>query len=100
LHQGIAEASVVGLRDGKYGEVVGCFLRAQPGLPKASDIEVQEWVRAKLGKHKAPKWVFWIGDPGVVNDYPKTGSGKHQKHLLRSIGDKLVKKLESPRAKL
>jgi acyl-CoA synthetase (AMP-forming)/AMP-acid ligase II len=99
-HQIIAEASVVGLKDERYGEVVGCFLRTQPGEQRISDVEVQDWVKAKLGRHKAPKWTFWIGDPGVVDDFPKTGSGKHQKHILRFIGDKLVKQMDAPRARL
>lgn len=51
--------------------------------------EVAAWTKEVLGSHKTPKYCFWIGDPGV-EDYPKTGSGKYQKHLLRAIGDKLV----------
>lgn len=54
----------------------------------------------KLGRHKAPNWVFWIGDPAVGDDFPKTGSGKHQKHILRAIGERLRKEIGKPRAKL
>lgn len=45
----------------------------------------------KLGRHKAPQYVFWIGDPGVGDDYAKTGSGKYQKHVMRERGNALVK---------
>ena len=61
--------------------------------------EVREWVRSSLGRQKSPKWVFWIGEPGVGDDYPKTGSGKHQKHILKAIGDRLVNK-DKVKAKL
>ncbi|KAL1621609.1 hypothetical protein SLS56_009145 [Neofusicoccum ribis] len=90
-HPLISEASVVGIRDEKYGETAGCFLRLAKQVERPTDEEVQEWVRASLGRHKAPRWVFWIGDAEVGDDYPKTGSGKHQKHILRALGNKLTK---------
>ncbi|GME46813.1 uncharacterized protein LTHEOB_1195 [Neofusicoccum parvum] len=90
-HPLVSEASVVGIRDEKYGETVGCFLRLAKQGERPTDEEVQEWVRASLGRHKAPRWVFWIGDAEVGDDYPKTGSGKHQKHILRALGNKLTK---------
>lgn len=90
-HTSIGEASVVGLPDEKYGEVVACFLRQVTTAPRPHSSEVSDWVRAALGRHKAPKHVLWIGDPGVGEDFPKTGSGKHQKHLLRDIGKRLIK---------
>jgi mevalonyl-CoA ligase len=82
---------VVGLPDEKYGEIVGCFLRQAEHAPRPSSSEVSAWVHETLGRHKAPKHVFWIGDRGVGEDFPKTGSGKHQKHILREIGSRLVK---------
>ncbi|KAK5031719.1 hypothetical protein LTS07_004339 [Exophiala sideris] len=89
-HESVADACVVGIKDPKYGEVVGCFLRLEENSSKPSDAEVNQWVRQRLGSHKAPQHVFWIGDPDVGSDYPKTGSGKHQKHILRALGDRLV----------
>lgn len=90
-HSSINEASVVGLPDDKYGEVVACFLRLEEGQGKPSTAEVADFVSEVVGRHKAPKHVFWIGDEGVGDDYPKTGSGKHQKHILRAIGQELLK---------
>ncbi|KAL4756760.1 uncharacterized protein BDW70DRAFT_153926 [Aspergillus foveolatus] len=89
-HGSITEASVVGIKDEKYGEVVGCFLKLTPGRQRVQDAEIQQWVGGSLGRHKAPQHVFWIGDVAVGDDFPKTGSGKHQKHLLRDIGNRLV----------
>jgi long-chain acyl-CoA synthetase len=48
-------------------------------------------VRAKLGAHKAPEHVFWLGDDGVVDALPVTGSGKVRKDQLRNIANALVK---------
>lgn len=88
-HPGIVEASVVGAPDEKYGEIVTCFVRQTEQSLRLSDIDVANWVRKTLGSHKTPKHVFWIGDSGV-EDFPKTGSGKHQKHILRGIATRLI----------
>lgn len=90
LHPSISEASVVGIRDERYGEVVGCFLKAAEESSKIPHQVVKQWVGEKLGRHKSPQYVFWIGDPSVGNDFPKTGSGKHQKHIMRDIGNRLI----------
>jgi acyl-CoA synthetase (AMP-forming)/AMP-acid ligase II len=90
-HPSIGEASVVGHSDERYGEVVACFLRHNARAPRPTLPEVSKWVKEALGGHKAPKHVWWIGDPGIGDDFPKTGSGKHQKHILRAIGQRLIK---------
>lgn len=89
-HASIFEASVVGIRNERYGEVVGCFLKLSPQSPKPTDQEIKQFITEQLGRHKAPHHIFWIGDAGVGEDFPKTGSGKHQKHMMRDIGNRLV----------
>lgn len=92
----------MGIKDYKYGEVVGAFLRfsEQAGTTRPDLQEVKKWTQKTLGSHKAPVYVFWIGEDGF-NDFPKTGSGKYQKHILKDIGDRVVKeKKMGPRAKL
>lgn len=98
-HSSIVEASVVGVPHAKYGESVACFLRGaeQKSRPTAADLAA--WVRETLGRHKAPEHVWWIGDAGVGDDFPKTASGKHQKNVLRKIGTELLK-AAPPRARL
>lgn len=90
-HPAVSEASVVGVRDAKYGEVVACFLKSalQP-VDRPTTEEIQSWVRDVMSRSKSPQHVFWVGDGGVCEDFPTTGSGKHQKHLLREIGNKLL----------
>ena len=90
-HPSISEASVIAIKDERYGEVVGCVLKAAVGCQRISDPEVTQWVSDRLGRHKAPHHVFWLGERGMGDDFPKTGSGKHQKHLLREIVNRLVK---------
>lgn len=90
LHPAISEASVVGIKDERYGEVVGCFLKGVERSSRIPDVEVKQWVGQQMGRHKTPQYIFWIGSAGVGDDFPKTGSGKHQKHILRDIGNKLI----------
>lgn len=89
-HSSVSEASVIGIKDERYGEVVGCFLKTSGQSQKPSSQELRQFVEEKLGRHKAPNHVFWLGEKGVGKDFPKTGSGKHQKHLMRDIGNRLV----------
>ncbi|KAJ6127369.1 acetyl-CoA synthetase-like protein [Penicillium sp. IBT 18751x] len=88
LHSAISEASVVGVADQKYGQVVGAFLKLATNQVKPRDQEVRDWVRAELSWHKAPQHIFWVGDGGICPDFPKTASGKHQKHVMEKIANK------------
>lgn len=49
-HPAIAEVSVVGLPDERYGEVVAAFVIPHTGA-KATIEEVRSWVREKLSNH-------------------------------------------------
>ena len=84
-HPGVREVSVVGLPDGKYGEVVAAFvIPVSGGNNGITAMEVREWVREKLSHHLVPKYVFW------TDGFPKTASGKIQKFKLKEDGVKLV----------
>src|ERR1700761_448815 len=76
-HDKIAEVSVVGLPDERYGEGVAAFVVQRHHLPAGEkDItpeEVRDWVRERLSHHLVPKYVFF------VQEYPKTASGKIRK---------------------
>ncbi|KAL8350003.1 hypothetical protein RB601_001469 [Gaeumannomyces tritici] len=97
-HPAVASAVVVGLKSARYGEVVGAFLGAAEERGGANaklpdDGEVREWVKAKLGNHKAPAHIFWLGRDGVPRDVPLTGSGKVRKFEMAILGNNL---LENP----
>ncbi|KAJ5989533.1 acetyl-CoA synthetase-like protein [Penicillium waksmanii] len=89
-HPGVKEASAVAIKDERYGEVVGCFLKEAEGTQRPKNEELKKWVGQLLGRHKAPAYCFWLGDAGISNDFPKTGSGKIKKHVLCDIGNILV----------
>ncbi|PVH71984.1 acetyl-CoA synthetase-like protein [Cadophora sp. DSE1049] len=112
-HPLVGNASVVGLPDERYGEVIGAFIVAKEGVksegsrvngtndaherePAMSDTpplslskeDVQQWVRERLSKMMVPKHVFW------VEKMPLTASGKIEKYKLRQLGiDRLQEKI-------
>jgi acyl-CoA synthetase (AMP-forming)/AMP-acid ligase II len=88
-HEGVKDASIVGIRDERYGEIVAAFVRKHANAEgKALDINgVRDFVKGKLSHHLVPKYVFF------VDEYPTTASGKVQKFKLREEGEKLVAKL-------
>lgn len=90
----------MGIKDERYGEVVGSFVRVDPqwqGSKRPSDEELRAWVLQKLARQKAPKYVFWVGgDEGChVTEFAKTASGKHQKHVMREAGDRIVRQAQT-----
>lgn len=89
-HPALGLAVVVGLKDAHYGEVVGAFLAADNGHPRPSDDDVRDWVKRKLGRHKAPAHLFWLGVDGVPSQVPLTGSGKVRKFEMAQLGNKLL----------
>ncbi|KAI1642518.1 4-coumarate-CoA ligase [Daldinia loculata] len=95
-HPAITRAIVTGLKDAHYGEVVGAFLQladeAVKEGKKLGDQEVRDWVQQKLGRHKAPTHVFWLGEDGVPADVPLTGSGKVKKFEMARFGEEILRK--------
>ena len=90
--EAIAQASIVGVPDDKYGETVGAFLELKDGKEKPKDDEIRKWVRDELAHFKAPKDIWWLGDKDVPEDWPKTMSGKVSKPELRKlVEEKLIK---------
>lgn len=99
-HSLIDRASVVGLPDHHYGEVVAAFLTLSEGVARPSDDHVRDWVRRLLGRHKAPKYVFVFGvDKSLPASVPQTGSGKVQKQVLRDLGKALISPKEAQKPK-
>ncbi|KIW97151.1 uncharacterized protein Z519_02543 [Cladophialophora bantiana CBS 173.52] len=82
-HPKIAEVSVVGLPDQRYGEVVAAFVirrhHLSSGEKQITAEEVRSWVRDRMSHHLVPKYVFF------VDDYPKTASGKIRKYSARLL---------------
>jgi acyl-CoA synthetase (AMP-forming)/AMP-acid ligase II len=109
-HPLVAEASVVGVPDERYGESVGVFVIVHKGVEPVegekergeqkgleswakgkgegkkvlTKEEVRRWVGEHLSGPLVPKHVWW------VEEYPKTASGKIQKFKLREMAKELV----------
>ncbi|KAL3458143.1 hypothetical protein BJX64DRAFT_267318 [Aspergillus heterothallicus] len=84
-HPAVEVASVIGIPDQKYGEVVGAFIAVADGQSRPSVESLREWTRETLGRHKAPQHVFVFGEEGVDRTIPVTGSGKVRKVDLRKL---------------
>ncbi|KAG7047840.1 AMP-binding enzyme [Colletotrichum scovillei] len=99
-HPSISQAIVVGLKDEHYGEVVGAFVQRAENADKPSFQELKDWVRQRLGGHKSPAHIFWLGEDGVPANVPLTGSGKVRKFEIAKVGDEILKKSRTVSAKL
>ena len=80
-HSGVAEAAVVGINDELTGQAVNAFVALKdgtdPGEGTRKDLILQ--VRKQIGPFAAPKAIF------IVEDLPKTRSGKIMRRILRKI---------------
>jgi fatty-acyl-CoA synthase len=72
----IAEASVIGIRDEKWGEVGRAIVVLKPG-ESLKESEVLGFLRGRLAKYKVPK------DAVFVDHLPRNAAGKILKNTLR-----------------
>jgi acyl-CoA synthetase (AMP-forming)/AMP-acid ligase II len=76
-HPEVAQVSVVGVPDEKYGEAVAAIViprdRTAPPRPEA----LTAYCKSRMARHKAPAQWF------IVEGFPLTASGKVQKFVLR-----------------
>jgi fatty-acyl-CoA synthase len=79
-HPAVAEVAVVGVPDEKWGEVGKAFVVCRPEQRLTQD-ELREFLRPRLAKYKIPTQLT------VVEELPRTGSGKIQKLRLRATAD-------------
>lgn len=77
----VAEAAVVGISDELTGQAVNAFVALKDGNETSDQVrkDLVAQVRKSIGPFAAPKAVF------VVDDLPKTRSGKIMRRILRKI---------------
>jgi fatty-acyl-CoA synthase len=75
-HPAVAEVAVVGVPDERWGEVGAAYVVPVSGAEIAAD-ELKQFLRARLAAYKVPVHIH------VVDDLPRTGSGKVLKQVLR-----------------
>jgi acyl-coenzyme A synthetase/AMP-(fatty) acid ligase len=77
----VAEAAVVGITDELTGQAVNAFVSLKNGNETTDQVrkDLVMQVRKSIGPFAAPKAIF------VVDDLPKTRSGKIMRRILRKI---------------
>ncbi|KAG0018298.1 acetyl-CoA synthetase, partial [Podila clonocystis] len=82
MHHAVAETAVIGAADDVTGQCIHAFVCLKPGVSSHStDLskELVLQVRKVIGPFAAPKKIY------VVEDLPKTRSGKLMRRILRKI---------------
>ncbi|MFL2756580.1 MAG: long-chain-fatty-acid--CoA ligase [Dehalococcoidia bacterium] len=74
-NDGVAEVSVIGVPDDKWGEVPKAFVTTREGITLTEE-ELIGFAKERIARFKAPKYVEF-------GDLPKTSTGKIQKYILR-----------------
>ena len=74
-HPDVAEATLIGVPDPKWGEVGRAFVVLKPGATLSAE-ELIESCTGRLARYKIPRSILF------VDELPKTAAGKIDKKLL------------------
>jgi len=78
-HPNVLEAAVVARRDENELEKPQAFVVLKEGLGNEELDSLKDFVKERIGKWKYPRWIE------VVDDLPKTATGKIQRFRLREV---------------
>jgi acyl-CoA synthetase (AMP-forming)/AMP-acid ligase II len=81
-HPAVAECSVFGVADEKWGEAVHAAVRLVPGVLESAP-ELIAFVKAELGSVKAPKVVHF------VPELPRNAAGKVSRAAVRAMVERI-----------
>ena len=77
-HESVGQVAVIGVSDGRWGEVGRAFIEARPNHTIDSK-ELRVWLEGRLARFKLPKSVV------IVDELPRTASGKIDKQALKEM---------------
>jgi fatty-acyl-CoA synthase len=75
-HPKVADVTVVGVPDAKFGEELCAWVRLAPG-ESATEEEIRAFCRGQIAHYKIPRYVRF------VPEFPMTVTGKVQKFIIR-----------------
>lgn len=78
-HPAVSEVAVLGLPDAKFGEVVAAWVVPRSGMSIA-EADLRGYCQGKIAHFKIPQYIR------IVDQLPKTVTGKIRKHVLRDEG--------------
>ena len=78
LHEAIGDAAVVGISDSMYDEAIIGFVTLKTNQ-SVTEEELKEYCSKKMSKSKIPEKIK------ILNDFPRTSTGKTQKNKLREM---------------
>ena len=83
-HEAVLEAAVVGRADQAGLIKPEAFITLKPGKNNEPGLDeaIKKYVRSHIAPYKYPRWI------NIVNDLPKTATGKIQRYKLRQITSK------------
>ena len=75
-HPQVKDASVVGLPDDEWGEIIAAALVTVDAIDERA---LTDWLRERLSKYKVPRRLL------VVSDFPRNAMGKVVKNELKKL---------------
>jgi fatty-acyl-CoA synthase len=90
-HPGVAQVSVVGQPDVRWGETPVAFVTLRPAAAPPGLEELRAWASARLARYKLPTALV------IVEDLPRNASGKVLKGELRKQCPAVAKAAGTPR---
>jgi len=75
-HPAVAEAAVVGLPHDRWGEAITANVILMPDA-QITENELIDYCKSNIAGFKVPKAIM------IVEEFPRTGTGKIQKHMIR-----------------
>jgi fatty-acyl-CoA synthase len=78
-HPDVADVSVIGVPDSRYGEEIMAWIKLRPGAAPIDAATLREFCTGKIAHNKIPRYVR------IVDEFPMTVTGKIRKVEMRQI---------------